>query len=66
MALTGNRNALDGVRLRYSGFFDALGGRFDGDVSFKDFDVLVLTIPALAQADDAEACVRMLLADFAH
>jgi hypothetical protein len=45
--------ALDGVRLRYAGFFDALAGRLDGGFSFEDVDIAVLSIPATDQPDDA-------------
>jgi hypothetical protein len=57
---------LDGVRMRYSGFFAALDGQFDGSVSFDDFDLLVLTIPSLAAKEDAAAYAKILLADFSH
>ena len=65
-ALVRRPDALDGVRLRYAGFFDALAGRFDGSLSFGDADVTILTVPTLAGRDDAEAAMRMLLADFGH
>lgn len=58
-------NALDGVRLRYAGFFSALNGRLDHGFSFEDVDVAVLTVPTLAQPSDAMAVARMVLTDFA-
>ncbi|MGB3763656.1 MAG: helicase HerA-like domain-containing protein [Ornithinimicrobium sp.] len=59
-------DALDGVRLRYSGYFKALDGRFDGNVSFDDADLIVITVPAMAAKKDASAYVAMILADFGH
>lgn len=56
--------ALPGVKLRYEGFFAALGTRFDGGFSWGDADLSVLRIPTLAEPDDAMAAARMMLADF--
>lgn len=56
-------NALDGVRLRYAGFFSALAGRLDYGFSFEDVDVAVLTVPAVRPSDQM-AVARMVLADF--
>lgn len=55
---------MEGVRLRYAGFFAALGSRFDRGTSWEDSDLTVLTIPTLAQPSDAMAAARMVLADF--
>lgn len=55
---------MDGVRLRYAGFFSALGSRFDHGFSWGDADLSVLSIPTLAQPSDAMAAARMVLADF--
>lgn len=56
--------ALDGVRLRYTGFFAALAGRLDHGFSFEDVDLAILSVPTLAQASDAMAVARMVLTDF--
>jgi hypothetical protein len=58
--------ALDGVRLRYAGFFEALAGRFDHGFSYEDADLIVLTVPTLAEREDAMAAARMLLTDYGH
>jgi hypothetical protein len=42
------RDTLPGVALRYANFFATVGDGFDGDWSFEDADVAVLTIPSLA------------------
>ena len=55
---------MEGVRMRYAGFFAALGSRFDHGFSWGDADLTVLTIPTLAQPSDAMAAARMVLADF--
>jgi hypothetical protein len=60
------RDTLPGVALRYANFFATVGDGFDGDWSFEDADVAVLTIPSLASKDHADATVRMLLADWRH
>ena len=41
--------SFDGVRLRYDGFFSALGGHLDHGFSFEDVDLAVLSVPTLAQ-----------------
>jgi hypothetical protein len=56
--------SLDGLRMRMVQLFDTLHGGFDGDKSFEDFDLIVLTVPSLAIKNDAEAMVRLLLSDF--
>jgi hypothetical protein len=55
---------LSGVRLRYSGFFGAVGPQITGGMGWEHADCGVFTIPTLARPADAEAVVRMLLADF--
>lgn len=63
-AVTTDPALLAGVRLRYSGFFAALGGRLDGGQAFEDVDMGMFTIPTLVQPSDAMAAARMVLADF--
>ena len=55
---------MEGVRMRYAGFFAALSSRFDHGFSWGDADLSVLTIPTLVEPDDAMAAARVLLADF--
>jgi hypothetical protein len=64
--LSEDMKAVAGIVLRYQGFFSALAGRFDGDWSFEDVDCAVLSAPSLAEAKDADAAMRLLLADFSH
>jgi len=63
-ALIGDPKSLAGVRMRYAGFFAALGGLLDHGWSFEDVDLAVLSVPTLAQASDAMAVARMILLDF--
>jgi hypothetical protein len=62
-ALKRNPQLLDGVRLRFAGFFDSLAGSFDGERSFGDSDVTILTIPTLAARADGEAAMLALIED---
>ena len=55
---------LDGVRMRYAGFFSALGPMLEHGWSFEDVDLAVLSVPTLAQQADAMAVARMILLDF--
>jgi hypothetical protein len=55
---------MEGVRMRYAAFFAALRGRFDHGFSWDDADLSVLSIPTLAEPDDAMAAARIVLADF--
>jgi hypothetical protein len=64
-SVTRQPQAIDGVRLRYSGFFAALAGRLDHGWSFEDVDCAILSVPTLAQRSDAMAVARMVLTDFA-
>ena len=55
---------MEGVRLRYAGFFSALGARFDRGWSWEDTDLAVISVPTLAEPSDAIAAARVMLADF--
>ena len=57
-----------GAALRYGDFdfFDALAGKFDGAWSYDDADIAVLSLPVLAEREDADAAFRLLLEDLAH
>jgi hypothetical protein len=62
--VTGERN-FAGVELRYANYFDALRGRFDGDWSWDDGEVLFLRMQALAEPEDRSAAFGFLCADLA-
>jgi hypothetical protein len=61
--------AVKGAITRFANFFAAVQGGFDageGGWSFEDVDFAYFRAPYLAQRDDADACMRFLLEDFAH
>jgi hypothetical protein len=58
--------ALPGVHVRVSNPAAALGPAFDGSWSHEDVDLAVITVPALVAPTDADACLRVLLADYNH
>jgi hypothetical protein len=61
--------AVAGAQSRFANFAHAVGGGFDGGDqgwSFEDVDFAYLRAPYLAGREDADACCRLLLEDFAH
>jgi hypothetical protein len=61
--------AVKGAIGRFANFFAAVQGGFDagqGGWSFEDVDFAYLRAPYLAGREDADACMRLLLEDFAH
>jgi hypothetical protein len=61
--------AVKGAITRFANFFAAVHGSFDAGEqgwSFEDVDFAYFRAPYLAQRDDADACLRLLLEDFAH
>jgi hypothetical protein len=61
--------AVKGAIGRFANFFAAVQGGFDAGPqgwSFEDVDFAYLRAPYLAGREDADACMRMLLEDFAH
>jgi hypothetical protein len=61
--------AVKGAVTRFANFFAAVAGGFDaGEAgwSFENVDFAYLRAPFLAQRDDADSCMRLLLEDFAH
>jgi hypothetical protein len=61
--------AVKGAIGRFANFFAATSGGFDAGQagwSFEDVDFAYLRAPYLAGREDADACVRPLLEDFAH
>lgn len=65
-ALRRDAQSLRGTVLRFDGMFEAVAGGFDGTKSWGDSDVIFLSVPRLAAPDDAEAVMRMALADFSQ
>jgi hypothetical protein len=64
--LAADPTVLAGVRGRYSAFFRSLAGKADGRWGFEDVDLAILTIPAIASRQDADAAVRLVLEDLGH
>jgi hypothetical protein len=61
--------AVKGAIGRFANFFAATSGGFDAGPqgwSFEDVDFAYLRAPYLAGRQDADACMRLLLEDFAH
>jgi hypothetical protein len=61
--------AVKGAIGRFANFFAAVAGGFDAGQSgwsFEDVDFAYLRAPYLAGREDADACMRLLLEDFAH
>jgi hypothetical protein len=61
--------AVKGAIGRFANFFAAVAGGFDAGEcgwSFEDVDFAYLRAPYLAGREDADACMRLLLEDFAH
>jgi hypothetical protein len=61
--------AVKGAITRFANFFAAVAGGFDGGPggwSFENVDFAYFRAPYLAQRKDADACLRLLLEDFAH
>jgi hypothetical protein len=61
--------AVKGAIGRFANFFAAVQGGFDAAKqgwSFEDVDFAYLRAPYLAGREDADACMRLLLEDFAH
>jgi hypothetical protein len=61
--------AVKGAMTRFANFFAAVSGGFDAGPqgwSFEDVDFAYFRAPYLAGREDADACMRLLLEDFAH
>jgi hypothetical protein len=61
--------AVKGAIGRFANFFAAVSGGFDAAEqgwSFEDVDFAYFRAPYLAGREDADACMRLLLEDFAH
>ena len=62
----GLKDKLADVQLRVANLVAALGPSFDGDWSHEDCDLAVITVPSMIATLDADACLRVLLADVGH
>ncbi len=61
--------AVKGAITRFANFFAAVASGFDAGEdgwSFEDVDFAYFRAPYLAERDDADSCMRLLLEDFAH
>jgi hypothetical protein len=59
-------NELAGVHIRVGNLIAALAGAFDGEVSWEDADLWLVTVPAMVASRDADSALRILLSDHAH
>jgi hypothetical protein len=64
--VAGLKDKLADVQLRVANLVAALGPSFDGDWSWEDTDCAVVTVPSMIASLDADACLRVLLADVGH
>jgi hypothetical protein len=64
--LDGLKDKLPDVQLRVANLVAALGPAFDGDWSYEDCDLAVITVPSMVASRDADACLRILLSDVGH
>ena len=64
--VAGLKDKLADVQLRVANLVAALGPSFDGDWSWEDCDCAVVTVPSMVATLDADACLRVLLADVGH
>lgn len=64
--LRGVADEIPGVQLRALNLLASLQGSLDGARSWEDFDLVVCSIPVMANPADSHAAVRVLLADLAH
>jgi hypothetical protein len=62
----GLKDKLADVQLRVANLVAALGPAFDGDWSYEDCDLAVITVPSMIATLDADACLRVLLSDVGH
>ena len=62
----GLKDKLADVQLRVANLVAALGPSFDGDWSWEDCDLAVVTVPSMVATLDADACLRVLLSDVGH
>lgn len=64
--LRGIADDIPGVQLRVLNLLASLSGSLDGRRSWDDADLIVCSVPVMANPKDADAAVRVLLGDLAH
>jgi hypothetical protein len=64
--LNSMKDKLDGVHVRVANLVAALGPAFDGNWSYEDCDLAVITVPTMVATLDADSCLRVLLSDAGH
>jgi hypothetical protein len=64
--LASMKDDMAGVSVRVLNLLASLGGSLDGRRSFDDVDLVVCSVPVMANPKDADAAVRVLLGDLAH
>lgn len=64
--LTSMKDDMAGVSVRVLNLLASLQGSLDGARSFTDVDLVVCSVPVMANPKDADAAVRVLLGDLAH
>jgi hypothetical protein len=62
----GKDSELRGVHIRVGNLVAALAGALDGEHSFEDADLWVVTVPAMVASRDADSALRVLLSDYGH
>jgi hypothetical protein len=60
------KGQLADVHIRVMNLVAALSGALDGEVSFEDADLWVVTVPAMVASRDADSALRVLISDYAH
>lgn len=59
-------HGVESVHLRLASLFASLKGAFDGANSFEDADVVFMNLPTLMDRRNAEAAIRVVIADYGH
>jgi hypothetical protein len=60
------KGQLADVHVRVMNLVAAFGAALDGEVSWEDADLWVVTVPAMVASRDADSALRVLLSDYAH
>jgi hypothetical protein len=62
----GKQNHLHDIHIRVGNLVAALGGYLDGEASWEDADLTVVTVPSMVASKDADSVLRVLLSDYGH
>jgi hypothetical protein len=62
----GKQNHLHDIHIRVGNLVAALGGYLDGEASWEDADLTIVTVPSMVASKDADSVLRVLLSDYAH